>query len=144
MEMEHFEDLLSQMSKPEIGELKHADALAKAIVKVKDKSAVSLWWLSIPFYLVAAFVMKSIYSPGLSVTSAFHELFNMKGYMADLFFFILPMLLIIINVINIKQLHFLYGARKKLSFVKIIFTEAFIILLSAITLIFYFYETFFS
>ena len=144
MEMGKFEDILDQMSKPEISDLKHADAMGKAIVKVKDKSAVSLWGLSIPFYLLAAFVMKSIYTPGLSVVSAFHELFEMKGHVAVLIFLVLPVLLIVINIINIRQLFFLYGDKRKPSFSKLVFAEMFIIFLSVIALIIYFYETYFD
>ena len=144
MKMEKFEDILNQMSKPEPGELKHADVLSKAIVKAKDRSAVGFWWLSIPVYLIAAFIMKSIYTPNFSIASAFHELFTMNGYMAVLLFLVLPVLLIIINLINIKQLYFLYGNNQRQSFAKLVFTEVLIIILSLIALVIYFYETYFN
>jgi len=140
--MEKFEDILDQISKPEVSGLKHEDMLAKSITKVKDKSAVSLWWLSIPVYMVAAFTMKSFYTPHLSIASALHELFDRKGYLAVLLFLILPIILIIINVINARQLFFLYGNRKRTAFLKLIYTEILIIFLSLVVLLIYFYETF--
>ena len=130
------------MSKPEIGELKHADMLAKGITKIKDKSTVSLWWVSIPVYLVAAFLMKSFYTPHLSIASAFHEMFGIKSYIGVLLFLVLPIILIIINLINTKQLFFLYGNSKRTTFFKLIYTEILIIILSLTVILIYFYETF--
>ena len=70
MKMEKFEDILNQMSKPDVGELRHEEMLAKGITKVMARSRVSLWWVSIPVYLIVAFVIKSFFTPDLSVTSA--------------------------------------------------------------------------
>jgi len=133
---------LNEMTKPEIGELKHEDMLAKGITKIKDKSTVSLWWVSIPVYLVAAFVMKSFYTPHLSIASAFHEMFGIKSYIGVLLFLVLPIILIIINLINAKQLFFLYGNSKRTAFLKMIYIETLMIILSLIVLLIYFYETF--
>ena len=38
MKMKNFENILIQMTKPEVSQLKHQDILANAIIKAKDKS----------------------------------------------------------------------------------------------------------
>jgi hypothetical protein len=49
MGKENFGETLSKMQKPEISELKHEELLAGIIMKAKDKSVVSFWWLCIPY-----------------------------------------------------------------------------------------------
>lgn len=137
MEMKNFEENLINMSKPEISQLKHQDMLANAIIKAKDKSVVSLWWLSIPLYLVAALAMKSIYFPQASLISTFRELTDQQGYMAVLLFIALPVILIIINFLAIRQLYFLYGNTKLILFIKTVMAQVLIIILSFLILLFY-------
>jgi len=136
--MKSFEEKLTNMSKPEISQLKHQDMLAKAITNAKDKSVVSLWWLGIPLYLIAAFVMKSIYIPQTSWNSSIRELTGKQGYMAILVFVVVPVLLIIINLLTIRRLFFLYGNTKVTVFIKTVLVQILIIVLSFLILIFYF------
>ncbi len=140
--MEKFEEILNDMSKPEIGGLKHEDMLAKGITRIKDTSTVSLWWVSIPVYLATAFAMKSFYTPHLSMAAAFHEMFGIKSYTGVPLFLVLPIILIIINLVNTRQLFFLYGNSKRLAFLKLIYTEILIIIVSLVVLLIYFYEIF--
>lgn len=137
MEMEKFEESLSRMTKPEVKELMHEEALAKGIASVRDKSTVSLWWLSIPVYLIAAFIMKSLYTPGLSIDSAFQELFESQSYLSALLFLVLPILLVVINFINAKQLLFLYGQSDGMGRLKLVLVEVIVIAVSLIVLIIY-------
>jgi hypothetical protein len=138
MEMENFEEKLIKMTKPEISQLKHQDMLEKAIINARDKSVVSLWWLCIPIYLVAALIMKSIYIPKISFISTFHELIDNQGYMAVLLFIVLPAILIIINLLTIRQLFYLYGNTKAFVFIKTVKAQVLIIILSLLILIIYF------
>ena len=74
MEKQNFEKKLKEMKKPEVSNLKHEDMLANAIINAKDKSAVSFWWLSIPLFITAMLMMKSIYMPGTSLISNLNDL----------------------------------------------------------------------
>lgn len=136
--MENFDEILTQMSKPEVPELKHADLLAKAITNAEDKSVVSLWWLLIPLYVVAALVMKSMYMPQSSFTDNLHALAAKDSYTSLLLFLVLPILLIIINVLTIKKLYFLSGNPKPLNFIKLVYSNIFFIAASLVLLIIYF------
>ena len=64
MKNNSFEMKLAEMTKPEIPQLKHEDMLGNAISNAKDKSVVSLWWLSVPVFIVLMLLMKSVYMPG--------------------------------------------------------------------------------
>jgi hypothetical protein len=136
--MKNFEENLINMSKPEISHLKHQDMLANAIINAKDKSVVSLWWVSIPLYLLAAFAMKSIYFPQTTWISTFRELTSKQGYLAVLLFIVLPVILIIINSLTIRQLYFLYGNTKLSLLIKTVLAQILIIILSLLILLFYF------
>ncbi len=138
MAIENFEETLSKMTKPEISELKHEDMLPGIIMKAKDKSVVSFWWLCIPLYVIAAFVMKSLFVPNASFLSVFNELASSKRYTAILLFFVLPLILIAVNLLSIKQLTFLYASLKRKEFIKTIFVELLIIIFSLLVLIIYF------
>ena len=111
--------------------------LSKMIMKVKDKSVVSFWWLCIPLYIIAAFLMKSSYIPKTTFISILHEFTNTKGYIAVLIFFVLPVLLIVINLITIKQLRFLFSGLTKTEFLKNIVTQIVIMLFSLFVLTIY-------
>ena len=136
--MKNFEEKLINMTKPEISQLKHQDMLAKAIINAKDKTVVSLWWLCVPLYLLAAFTMKTIYIPQTSFISTFHELTNKQGYMAVLLFVVLPFALIVINLLTIRQLFFLYGNTKVRVFIKTVLPQVLIIIFSLFIIIIYF------
>src|SRR5215469_13956062 len=99
MSTENFEDILKNMEKPGVPELKHATMLPGMIAKVKDRSVVSLWWLFIPLYVIAALLMKSFYVPDTSLTSLLHEFSREKTYTSVLLFYVLPAFLIVINII---------------------------------------------
>ncbi len=138
MTTEKFADVLSNMTKPEVNELKHEDDLSKVIMKAKARSAVSFWWLCIPLYIIAALIMKSYYAPNGSLIKILHEFTDSKGYTTILLFFILPVLLIVINLLTIKQLYFLYSGLTKAGFLKTIAVPILIIFLSLLVLLIYF------
>jgi hypothetical protein len=134
MATENFEDILENMEKPGVPELKHATMLPGMIAKAKDRSVVSLWWLFVPLYVIAALLMKSFYVPGTSLTSLLHEFAGSKIYTSVLIFYILPVLLIIINIISIRQLYFLYSSLTKTGFLKMAWSQLVIIIVSLLVL----------
>ena len=134
MSTENFEDILKNMEKPDVNDLKHAAMLPGMISKTKGRSVVSLWWLFIPLYVIATLLMKSFYVPGTSLTSLLHDFASSKTYTSVLLFYILPALLIIINIISIKQLYFLYGSLTKTGFLKIVWSQLIIIIISLLVL----------
>ncbi len=140
--MKTFEDELNQMSKPEVGYLRHENLLAKSISRVQDKSRVSLWWISIPVYMLSAFIMKGFYTHNFSIASSLHEIFSMNGYLRGLVFFALPAILIVANLTSIRQLMFLYGSSEKTALYKLIYSEALVVFLSLIVMLVFVYEWF--
>jgi hypothetical protein len=100
MEMQDFEKKLIQMTKPEVNDLKHEEILSEALSKAKDKSVVSWWWISIPLYIIAVLLMKSMYIPHSTFISNLHELTNNEKALTVLFFLILPIVFILINILS--------------------------------------------
>jgi H+/gluconate symporter-like permease len=84
METEKFEEQLIRMSKPGVTHLKHQDMLAEAIVKAKDKSVLSGWWLSIPLYIIAALLMKSFFMRSTTLVTNMHEFKGHDVYASSL------------------------------------------------------------
>lgn len=133
--MKDFENKLLDMSKPEIKNLKHQDMLSEAISKAKDHSVLSLWWLSIPLYLIAALIMKSLFMPGTSLASNLHELSAMSRISSILFFLLTPMVFIIINIFVIRKVYFLSGSPDGITFLKAVWFNILIIMSSILILI---------
>lgn len=129
---------LLEMTKPEISELKHQNMLEKAIVKAKDKSVLSWWWLSIPLYVIVVLIMKVHYTSKTSVILTIQSFMNKQNYTAVLFFLVLPSLLIVINALSIKHLYFLYRNLSKVGFIKTIIIQFLIILISLSVILIYF------
>lgn len=137
MEQKNFEEKLLRMSKPEVSQLKHRDMLAKAIIKAKEKSVLSLWWLSIPLYMLAMLLMKSFFMPSTTLFSNLHELAHQMKYTSVLFFVFVPIIFAIINFISIRKIYFFSGSPKTITFLKTIWLNALIILVSLIILFVY-------
>jgi len=137
MEKENFEKKLSDMTKPEIPDLKHEDLLAGAIINAKDKSVVSWWWLSVPLFIIMMLLMKSFYMPGTSLISNIHELAGKEKYMSLIFFLISPIVLIVVNLLSIRRIYYLSGNPKPVNFLETVWFNVLIILLSFLILIIY-------
>lgn len=137
MEMKKFEETLLQMTKPEVSRLKHQDILAKAITKAKDKSILSWWWLSIPLYILATLLMKSFFMPSTTLISNLNDLTGKQKYSSVLFFAVLPVIFIIINFMSIKNIYFLSGSPKSINFLKSVWFNVLIIIVSVLILIIY-------
>jgi hypothetical protein len=137
MNMQSFEEKLKQISKPEISQLKHQDMLANEIIKAKDKSVLSWWWLSIPLYIIAAFLMKTFYMPHTTLISNIHDFTNKEKFLALLLFLIMPIIFIILNLLSIRKIHFLSGSPKTIIFLKAVWFNIIIIISSILILIIY-------
>jgi hypothetical protein len=137
MEMQNFEKKLTQMTKPEVSELKHQEMLANAIRKAKDKSVVSWWWISIPGYIIATLLMKTVFMPGTTLISNISDMVTREKYSSILFFLIVPIAFIIINIISIRKVHFLSGSPKTLNFLWEVWFNVLIIIFSILILIIY-------
>ncbi len=137
MKMKKFEEILSQMTKPEVSELKHKDMLANTITKAKDKSVLSWWWLSIPLYILATLLMKSFFMSSTTLMSNLSDLASKQKYSSILFFVALPITFILINFMSIKKIYFLSGSPKSINFLKVVWFNVLIIIASVLILIIY-------
>ena len=137
METDNFEKQLADMTKPDVKGLKHEDMLATAIINARDKSVVSWWWISVPVFIILMLIMKSTFMPGTTLISNMHELESSQKYMSLIFFLISPVIMIIINALTIKKIHFLSGSPKSIIFLEKIWFNALIIALSVLILIIY-------
>ena len=137
MEKDNFEMKLNEMTKPIIPHMKHEDMLAKAIINAKDKSVVSLWWLSVPLFIIIMLVMKSIYMPGTTLASNMSEMEIKNKFTSIIFFIISPVVIIIFNALSIRRIHFLSGSPKSLKFLEAVWINILAISLSVIVLIIY-------
>ena len=137
MENDNFEMKLTEMTKPEIPHLKHEDMLGNAIVNAKDKSVVSLWWLSVPAFIILMLIMKSIYMPGTTLVSNMKEMELQNKFISIIFFLVSPIVLIIINAFSIRKIHFLSGTPKSATFLQAVWLNIMVIAFAVVVLIIY-------
>jgi hypothetical protein len=137
MEKDNFEMKLKEMTKPEIPHLKHEDMLSDAIVNAKDKSIVSLWWLSVPAFIILMLLMKSIYMPRTTLVSNMSEMETRNKYTSIVFFLVSPIVIVIFNALSIRKIHFLSGSPKSFNFLEAVWINILTIALSVIVLIIY-------
>jgi hypothetical protein len=137
METQNFEKKLTEMTKPEIPQLKHQDMLAKAIINAKDKSVVSWWWLSVPGFIILMLLMKSLYMPGATLVASIHDMASREKYISIVFFLVSPIALIVVNAFSIRRIYFLSGSPKSINFLETIWLNILIIVLSVFVLIVY-------
>lgn len=125
------------MSKPEVTELKHENMLANAIIRAKDKSVLSWWWLSIPLYLIAALLMKSFFMRHSSLVSNMREMAVRDKITSTLIFLALPVIAIIMNFIDIRKIYILSGRHRSIIFFRAIWLNLLMIAASILILIIY-------
>jgi len=111
--------------------------LATAIINARDKSVVSWWWISVPVFIILMLIMKSTFMPGTTLISNIHELESSQKLMSLIFFLISPLILIIINVLTIRKIHFLSGSPKSINFLETIWLNILVIAVSILILIIY-------
>ena len=137
MDTQNIEEKLKQMTKPEIDQLKHQDMLADAITKAKDRSVVSGWWLIIPLYIISTLLMKSIFMPDTTLISNIHELTSTQKFTSAVFLLVLPIIFILVSLFSIRKVYFLSGNPKSMNFLKTVWMDILMILLSILILLIY-------
>jgi hypothetical protein len=137
MKNDNFEMKLTEMTKPEIPHMKHEDMLGNAIVNAKDKSVVSLWWLSVPAFIVLMLVMKSVYMPGTTLVSNMKEMELQNNFVSIIFFLVSPAVLILINALSIRKIYFLSGSPKSATFLQAVWLNIMVIAFAVVVLIMY-------
>jgi hypothetical protein len=128
--MKNFKDKLTDMSKPEINDLRHEELLAKVITSARSKTTISFWWIIIPMYVIAAIVMKSFFVIHSTFRSNLRELTDKNGYFNYLIFIIMPIILIVTNLLSIKNIYFLSGSPKSIKFLSVAVIQIVIIIIS--------------
>jgi hypothetical protein len=137
METQKFEEKLLKMTKPEVKDLHHQELLAEAILKAKEKSIVSWWWLSIPLFIIGMLLMKSHFKPGSSLINNIKEYSATDKYSAIFFFVIIPTIFIFVNLLSIRNVFIFLGKPKEYSFLESVWFNLVIILFSIIVLTLY-------
>ena len=137
METQNFEDKLIQMTKPEVINLRHQEILSDAVLKAKEKSIVSWWWICVPLFIICMLIMKSMFMPGTSLISNIHEYAEKEKYQSLFLFIIMPVALIIVNMLSIRKVFKFYGSPKETSFFEIVWFNIAIIVSSVILLVIY-------
>lgn len=138
MEMEKFEETLNEISKPEVAALKHGELLARAIMQAKGKSVVSAWWLSIPVYMLAALLMKSLFMPHTTLRSNLHEFIVLQPFMAFFFFVAVPVTFIIIIGISVRKISLLSPGFGIKNILKLVWVQLLAMVASLLLLLAYF------
>jgi hypothetical protein len=137
MEKEDFKEKLIQMTKPEVSQLKHHDILAEAIANAKDKTVLSWWWLIIPLYIISMLLMKSFFMPNTTLISNIHDLTASQKFVTYIFFLITPIVFLLINIISIRKVYILSGSPRSIIFLKTVWLNVVMIVLSILILIIY-------
>ena len=140
MEMQNFEKKLEEMTKPEVPQLRHQEQLTNALVKAKNRSVVSWWWLSIPLYIIGALLMKTAFVPHSSFFSNLKLLADKEWFIPVLFFVVLPVAIVTLNFITIKKVYYLMGNPRIISFLTDIWLNILIVICSVMVLFIYTFE----
>ncbi|MBS1517726.1 MAG: hypothetical protein JSS91_06535 [Bacteroidetes bacterium] len=133
--MDNFEEKLSSMSKPEVSELRHQEMISSALIKAKDRTALSFWWISIPLYLIAMLVMKTFYMPESAVTAGIRDFSQGNMFTAIVFFILAPAAVIIMNLLSIRKIYYVSGNPKPQKFLKTVIINLIMIILSVFVII---------
>lgn len=137
MKKQTFEEKLIEMTKPEVHNLKHQEMLAHAISRAKDKSVVSWWWISIPLYIILAFLMQTVYMPGNSLITLIDKLKNNEKYLSLLIFVIIPIVFILINAFTIRKIYIELGSTGIFNLFRTVWFNVLIMIVSILILIIY-------
>lgn len=104
--MEDLQKILTGMSKPEVPPLRHQEALTDLIIHCKRKATLSLWWLSVPVFIIGALVMKQLYKPRSTLWASIRELKGRHSTQSLILLFFLPLIVSILQIWQLRRLHF--------------------------------------
>ena len=110
-------------------------SLEQLISNSKDFAVVSLWWLSIPLFIVLMLFMKGAYIPGSAFVNDFHDFALREKSKSLIFFLISPLVIILINSFMIIKIRTLTGNPKSLSFLALAWPN-FLIMMLCLTVLF--------
>ncbi len=136
--MEEFDDILKQMSKPQVSGLKHQEMLSDAITKAKERSVLSWWWISIPLYLIAVLLMKTVFMPGTTFYSNLHAMASGSRFPTILLFLVIPAIIIVVNLVHIRRIYSLTGSPGLATFSRIAWFNLLAVFTAAVIIIIYF------
>ncbi len=128
--MDPFEEKLTKLTKPEVIRLEHGELLCDALIRARDRSALSWWWLVLPLYVIAALLMKSYFMPGAALTSNLKEWSSDHYWISISFFVAVPVVLMVLNIRTLRQIYRLAGNPKIYEFFRYAWFHILIILLS--------------
>jgi hypothetical protein len=135
--MEEFDEILDKMSKPQISGLKHQEMLSDAVIKARERSVLSWWWISIPVYLIAALLMKTVFMPGTSFYSNLHAMASGNRFLSILLFLVIPAIIIVVNLFHIRKIYSLTGNPGSATFFRIAWFNLLAVAASAVIILIY-------
>lgn len=136
--MKNFENILSEISKPEIGELKHQDMLADRMIRVKRKTAYTWWWILLPFYIIATLMLKSLYFGNYPPEHFLKQFLVRNNTISFLLFAGLPAITAVIHFLELRKINFYSGSIwKNRESIMILILPLSMILLSLVVIILY-------
>ena len=137
MENNKFEEELTQMSKPEVHELKHARLVTEILRNAGDGSVLSAWWLSIPVYILAMLCMQALYLPHSHPLHLLRQLIRGQDWTFLLFFAVVPAVCAIANAILLRKIWFLSGSPGIVGLLRVGWRQILVMLLCALILFIY-------
>ncbi|MHA4811432.1 hypothetical protein ACX0G9_25250 [Flavitalea flava] len=124
------------MSKPKVSDLKHQDMLGDAISQAKRKMVLSIWWLSVPLFLITSLVMETLYKTGTTLNSGLHQLTAHNPILPVLSLLLLPMCIMLVNALHVTKVYrILRPGRQEL--ISMTWQNLLMIIISLIILIIY-------
>jgi hypothetical protein len=134
--MEDLQQLLTGMSKPEVPHLKHQEALTDLIIRSKRKITLSLWWLSVPVFVIAVLLMEQAYKPGSTLWSSIRKLKDRHSTQSALLLFLLPLVVCAIQLLQLRKYHLIRQSPWRVR-TNAIWVHLLLIFLSLITILIY-------
>jgi hypothetical protein len=138
MENINLEDGFIKMTKDEVAKIEHQTIMFDTILRSKDTLVLSGWWLSIPLFVIAMLLMKSVYMPNTSLISNIHEFKGGEKYISFFIFVIIPLFSIILNINTIRKINYFSVPHERSSIVEVKWFNHLLIVFSMCVLIIYF------
>ena len=137
MEIKEFEDMITNMPKPELSHLRHQSLLLSALSKAKHKFTLSFWWIAIPLFVIAVTLMESLFFKGTRFYTVFSALQIRHDLAYHLLFLALPLTLIVLNIISLRNYYKIHLSPQKMNFLRFLWPNLSIIIFSILVLIVY-------
>lgn len=116
--MDEFEQMLDDLSRPELPPLRHQEFMERAVIRIKARTIVSLWWLVIGCYVVASLLMKAAHVPGSSFARSFRLFSTVHPGWTILLFVVIPTAVAIFTAVSLHRIYVLAGRPRKAAFLR--------------------------